>query len=97
MSLTEPVSFNTVLQKGNPVQVPRLIRWQFKMEPQQVLKAKVKVGHSFGNEETFYARMNRDGRIAIPKLTLELLTNEDEESIVGSVFGAKLGPAEGPS
>ncbi|MCJ7559233.1 hypothetical protein MUO79_01280 [Candidatus Bathyarchaeota archaeon] len=66
------------------------------MEPQQVLKIKVKVGHSFGNEETFYARMNRDGRIVIPKLTLELLTNEDEESLVGPVFGAKLEPAEGP-
>ena len=97
MPLTEPVRFNAVLEKGNRVQVPRLIRWQFKMEPQQVLKVKVKVGHSFGNEETFYARMNRDGRIVIPKLTLELLTNEDEESLVGPVFGAKLEPAEGPS
>lgn len=67
------------------------------MEPQQVQKVKVKVGHSFGNEETFYARMNRDGRIAIPKLTLELLTNEGEESIVDSVFGAKPEPAEGTS
>jgi hypothetical protein len=97
MPLTEPVSFNAVLQKGNRVQVPRLIRWQFKMEPQQVLKVKVKVGHSFGNEETFYARMNRDDRIAIPKLTLELLTNEDEESLVGSVFGVELELAEGAS
>ena len=38
------------------------------MEPQQVLKATVKAGGSFGNGETFYAKMNRDGRIAIPKL-----------------------------
>jgi hypothetical protein len=64
------------------------------MEPQQVLKATVKAGGSFGNGETFYAKMNRDGRIAIPKLVLELLQGEDdEESLVGSVFEVELEPA----
>jgi hypothetical protein len=97
MPLTKTVSFKAVLQKGNRVQVPKLIRWQFKLEPQQVLKVEVKPGGPFGNEETFYAKMNRDGRITIPKLTLELLTNEDEESLVGSIFKMELEPVEGAS
>jgi hypothetical protein len=98
MPLTEEVSFKAVLQKGNRVQIPKLIRWQFKMESQQVLKVTVKAGDSFGSEETFYAKISRDGRITIPKLTLELLRDEDdEESLVGSVFEVQLEPAEGAS
>jgi bifunctional DNA-binding transcriptional regulator/antitoxin component of YhaV-PrlF toxin-antitoxin module len=98
MPLTEEVSFKAMLQKGNRVQIPKLIRWQFKMEPQQVLKVKVNAGSPIGSKETFYAKMSRDGRIAIPKLTLELLRNEDdEESLVGSIFEVQLEPAKGAS
>jgi hypothetical protein len=41
MPPTQKVSFKTVLQKGNRVQVPKLVRWQFKMDTQQVLKVTV--------------------------------------------------------
>jgi len=37
MPLTEKVTFKTLLQKGNRLQVPELIRWQFKMESNQIL------------------------------------------------------------
>lgn len=66
------------------------------METQQVLKVNVKPG-SFGNEETFYAKMNTSGRITIPKLTLELLQEDDEESLVGSVLKVEIEPVEGSS
>jgi hypothetical protein len=36
MPLTENVSFKTVLQRGNRVQVPKLVRWRFKMDSEQV-------------------------------------------------------------
>ena len=95
MPLTKQVSFKAALQRGNRIQVPKLIRWQFKLEPQQVLKVTVDLEElGYGTEE-FYAKMGGDGRIAVPKLMLKLLQGEDEESLVGSVFEVKLEPAEG--
>jgi len=38
LPLTEAVEFKTILQKGNRVQLPRLIRWKFKLETDQILK-----------------------------------------------------------
>ena len=96
MPLTQKVSFKTVLQKGNRVQVPRVIRWQFKMEPDQVLKITVNAVGFFGGWEIFYAQMNRDGRITLPKLTRELLRSERDErqSLAGAVIEVRLEPAE---
>ena len=37
MPITEKVNFMTMLQKGNKIQVPELIRWQFKAETNQML------------------------------------------------------------
>jgi bifunctional DNA-binding transcriptional regulator/antitoxin component of YhaV-PrlF toxin-antitoxin module len=90
MSLSESVDFKAVLQKGNRIQIPKLIRWQYHLEPSQVLKVEVKTGA--WREEEFYARMGRDGRLTIPKLTLELLQQEDE-SLVSSVLEVTLEPA----
>jgi hypothetical protein len=42
-----------VLQKGNRVQVPKLVRWEFKMEPGQVLKIEVARAGSYGGGEHF--------------------------------------------
>ena len=38
MSLTEQVEFQTALQGGNRVQVPKLVRWKYKLDSDQVLK-----------------------------------------------------------
>jgi len=83
-----------VLQKGNRVQVPRLIRWQFKLEPTQVLEVTVKPVDAIGVREKFFARMNSDGRLTIPRLVVDLL-KEEEESLVGSVLEVDLQPAKG--
>jgi len=93
LPLTESVDFKARLQKGNRIQIPRLIRWQFKMEPSQVLKVTVRPEGLGFSEEEFYARMNRDGRITIPKLILDILEDEDE-SLVGYVLKVSLEPVE---
>lgn len=90
--LTEKVSFKTVLQKGNRVQVPRLVRWRFKMDSAQVLKVGVAAVNLWTGWQTFYARMGRDGRITIPKLTRELLRGE-EQNLAGCVIDVTLEPA----
>jgi len=96
MPLTEEVGFKAVLQRGNRVQVPRLIRWQFKLEPDQVLHVTVDVQEDSVGEEDFYARMTGDGRLTIPKVTLKVLQEEcDKESLVGYVLVIALKPASG--
>jgi len=98
--LTEAVSFKTLLQKGNRVQVPRLVRWQFKLEATQVLRVTVKIKTEFSSElESFYARMSGDGRITVPWLALALLQKRanTDKSLTGLVFEVKIEPAEGSS
>ncbi len=93
MPLTEAVEFKTVLQKGNRVQVPKVVRWQFKMDTEQVLKVTVNALNVWSGWETFYARMGRDGRITLPKLPRELLRDK-EQSLTGYVMEVVLEPAE---
>ena len=93
MPLTESVSFKAVLQKGSRVQIPRLVRWQFKLEPTQILKIRVESEDSYHGEE-FLGRMNKDGRITIPRLILNLLGIEEKTGKTGPQFHAH--PAMNP-
>jgi hypothetical protein len=96
MPLTEEVGFMAVLQRGNRVQVPRLIRWQFKLEPDQVLHATVEIHEDPVGEQDFYMRITRDGRLTFPKVTLKVLQEEcGKESLVGYVLVIALRPASG--
>jgi bifunctional DNA-binding transcriptional regulator/antitoxin component of YhaV-PrlF toxin-antitoxin module len=81
LPLEKQVSFKAAFQKGRRFQIPRLIRWQFKMEPEQVLHVTV-------DGDKFYAKMSKDGRITIPKILLE----EDEKSLVGQILDVELKP-----
>jgi hypothetical protein len=94
--LIEVVSFKCALQKGNRVQVPKLLRWQFKLETTQVLKVTVNVSGSFGNSESFYARMSKDGRITVPWLAFNLLQKRTtgEKSLRNYALEVKLEPAQ---
>ncbi|MCW4023437.1 MAG: hypothetical protein NWF01_00165 [Candidatus Bathyarchaeota archaeon] len=92
MPLTQKVTFQTPLQRGNRVQVPKLIRWQFKMEPNQILKVTTKAVNVWGNIQTFYARMGKDGRIFIPQLQVELMKNR-EKNLIHYVIEVTLEPA----
>ncbi len=93
MPLTERVSFKVVLQRGNRFQLPRVVRWRFKLECDQVLKVTLKAADGFGEWETFYARMDRSGRITVPKLTRLLLQGKTEgEGLAGAVVEVRLEP-----
>ena len=90
MPLTKRVSFKAMLQKQNRLQVPKLIRWEYKMDPSEVLVVTVTVVGSFSSE-SFLAKMQKDGRIAIPKLTVELLKS-NETSLEGYAIEVTLKP-----
>jgi hypothetical protein len=91
MPLTQKVAFKAVLQKGNRVQVPKLIRWQFKMETDQTLKVGVRRLNFWRPVQFFYAKMGKDGRIFIPELVLAFF-QEEKQSLAGHVFEVTLEP-----
>ena len=72
MPLDSRVEFKVQLQNQNRIQVPRLVRWQYKLEPQQALKATVRVEGSI-IAQNFLTRMRKDGRITIPRRAAVLL------------------------
>jgi hypothetical protein len=63
------------------------------MEADQVLRVDVRIEGSFGGER-FLARMTKDGRLTIPKLTLKLLQEGEEESLEGCVLEVTVEPAD---
>ena len=69
-----------------------LVRWQFKLEADQVLKVWVHVVNLWASWQFFYAKMGKDGRLLIPKLTLALLQSE-KPSLEGYVMDVRLEPA----
>jgi hypothetical protein len=81
-----------MLQKGNRVQVPRVVRWQFKMGTEQVLKVSVTAVNLWSGWQTFYAKMGKDGRIIVPKPQRELLRSK-KQSLVGYAMEVTLEPA----
>jgi DNA-binding transcriptional regulator/RsmH inhibitor MraZ len=94
MPLTKKVSFETVLEKGNRLQIPKLIRWQFKLEIIQVLRVGVSPKCVWGEgPKFFYAKMDKQGRILVPKLTLVLIANKEHPNLDGYVFDVWLEPA----
>jgi hypothetical protein len=49
MPLTQKVSFITMLKKENRIPVPGLVRWQYKLEPDQVLHVGINGLEEAGN------------------------------------------------
>jgi len=93
MPLIRDVKFQAVLEKGNRLQVPKLILWQFKMEQNQVLKVGVSPKQLFTGWEYFYAKMDKQGRILIPQLTLAIMASKEHRNLEGYVFEVALQPA----
>ncbi len=92
MPLTEKVTFKTLLQKGDRLQIPRLIQWQFKMEQNEVLRVGVAPKGLFVGWQYFYAKMDKQGRILIPKLTLTIMTEKENPNLTGYIFDVSLEP-----
>ena len=69
MPLTSRVTFKVQLQNQNRFQVPRIIRWHFKLEASQLLKINLSI-LNLGFNESFLAKMHSDGRITVPRLII---------------------------
>ena len=96
MPLTELASFKAKLENRNRIQIPNLLRWRYKMEQGELLKANVRVFDSENyEEETFLAKMTNDGRLTIPKLTMEILKKREGKNITGTILEVTISPAGG--
>ena len=92
MPLTEKVTFTAPLQRANLVQVPKLIRWRFKMDNDQALKVGVNFLDLHKGWHFFYTKMREDGRITVPKLVLSRFMGE-QTNAAGYVLEIMLEPA----
>jgi hypothetical protein len=70
--LTERVSFKTRLQRGNRVQVPKYVRWHYKLEPTQILQVTVSILGAWRPAQIFLSRISKDGRIVVPNLAIAI-------------------------
>ncbi len=72
MPLTELITFKTKLERYNRIIIPRHSRWRYKIEAGELLNANIRVfGSEHYEEEAFLAKMTSDGRLTIPKLTMD--------------------------
>ena len=92
LPLTEKVSFQAMLQRGNRLQIPRVVRWRFKLESDQVLKVTVQCSDAYLMSEHFYSIMSKDGRIVVPKLILSVI-GRYKTSLEGYTFQVTLEPS----
>jgi len=94
MPLTESITFKTKLQRHNRIVVPRHCRWRYKMEPGELLKVNIEPydSESYQDEE-FLAKMTSDGRLTIPKLTMEVLKRREEKNLTGTIIEVTISPA----
>ena len=92
MPLTETVSFKAVIQKNRRIHIPVVIRWRFKLEPGEIFKVHLKLGHRY---EDFYGRMGTDGRLTVPKVTAKGFLESEEESLDGYTAEVTLYPVRG--
>ena len=95
MPLTERVEFKTILQKGNRLQIPKLVRWKYKLESTQVLKVSVAAAGKLGGWETFHGRIDKSGRITVSRLIQEQLLRRTPgmQSLTGTVVSVSIEPA----
>ncbi len=90
MPLDRVVSFEALVQKSNLFQVPKKMRWAFKMEPTQMLSVEIRAPRVAFGTHSFLAKMRKDGRIQIPKLTCALIN--EEPSLVGALVDVTIRP-----
>ena len=69
MPLTGRVTFKVQLQVRSRFQIPKKVRWYYKLEPSQMMSVTLRVSE-LGFDETFLGTMLPSGRITVPRLVL---------------------------
>ena len=91
--LTQSENFKVKLQRHDRFAVPQLLRWRYKMEQGELLRVRVKIYNSVNFGEEFLTRMAADGRVNVPKLTMQILMESKEKKLTGTIFEVTINPA----
>jgi bifunctional DNA-binding transcriptional regulator/antitoxin component of YhaV-PrlF toxin-antitoxin module len=91
LPLTEHVNFKARMNCRNRFQVPKNVRWRFRLETNQILKVQVSIEGAWGQPQAFFSRLTKDGRIVIPKITMRLL-NINRTNLTGYILDVTLTP-----
>jgi bifunctional DNA-binding transcriptional regulator/antitoxin component of YhaV-PrlF toxin-antitoxin module len=73
------------------VQIPKFVRWHYKLEPTQILEVTVSFLGAWRPPEIFLSRISKDGKIVIPKLTITLF-KESKPNLDGYIADVRLAP-----
>ncbi len=71
------------------MQVPKYVRWHYKLEPTQILYVTVSILGVWRPAQSFLLRISKDGRIVIPKLTITLF-KDGKPNLDGYVADVRL-------
>ena len=69
MPLTRRVTFKVQLQNQNRFQIPKNVRWQYKLEPTQIMKITLRI-YQIDFSESFLGKMLPDGRVTVPRIVI---------------------------
>ena len=91
MTLTRKVSFKSTLRCERVI-IPKLYRWQHKLETSQILKVTINITGLWSNKESYLTRMHKDGHIGIPR-TVQARLKREEQSLEGCDMDITIEPA----
>ena len=91
MPLTRKVAFKASLQKHERIQIPKLIIVEFKLESHQTIKVGFSIPDKFKGWQFYYAKMEKAGRISIPKEILSVWQDE-RANLPGCIVEVTLEP-----
>jgi len=70
---------------------------RYKIEAGELLKVNVKpLGSDYGEKE-FWAKVAVDGRLTIPKLTMQIIEQAEGKNLTGAIFEVTITPAGNPN
>ncbi|MGZ4850756.1 MAG: hypothetical protein ACXV2C_05190, partial [Candidatus Bathyarchaeia archaeon] len=68
----------------NRFQIPKTVRWEYKLEPTQTMKITLKI-YNLGFSESFLGKMLPAGRVTVPRIVIvqlqQILSNLKESLI----------------
>ena len=71
-SIAKFETFHVRVQKALRLQVPRVLRWKYKLEAGMVFRVQVEKVDTC-KSHTYLTRLQRSGRISIPKIAAEII------------------------
>ncbi len=89
--LDQKINFKNVF-KSERIHVPKLYRWQYKIESSQVLKISINLASYWSDKESFLRKIRKDGRIAIPR-TVQSRLKRKNLNLEGCDMDVTLEPA----